>query len=116
MKEVVWCFMYIKENTLGENYREAYKLRRERNPKTRMSMDAKGLLNQKNYILKAKRITAVEFDEIKENIRLKLQDDKEDRTKEVKGDMMDTNVIEYQKRDQEHNNTGFDRIENNKHP
>ena len=29
---------------------------------------------------------------------------------------MDTNVIEYQKRDQEHNNTGFDKIENNKHP
>ena len=44
-------------------------------------MDAKGLLNQKNYILKAKRITAVEFDEIKENIRLKLEDDNEDRTK-----------------------------------
>ena len=29
---------------------------------------------------------------------------------------MDTNVTEYQKTDQEHNNTGFDRIQNNKHP
>ena len=29
---------------------------------------------------------------------------------------MDTNVIENQKRDQEHNNTGSDTIENNKHP
>ena len=29
---------------------------------------------------------------------------------------MDTNVIENQKRDQEHNNTGSDAIENNKHP
>jgi len=27
-----------------------------------MNMDAKALLNQKNYILKAKRITAVEID------------------------------------------------------
>jgi len=36
-----------------------------------MNVDAKGLLNQKNYILKAKRITAVEIDEIEENIRLK---------------------------------------------
>ena len=63
---------------------------------TRMSMDAKGLLNQKNYILKTKRLTDVEIDEIKENTTLKLEDDKEDRTKEVKGDTIDTNVTEYQ--------------------
>jgi len=43
-----------------------------------MNIDAKALLNQKNYILKAKRIMAVEIDEIKENIRLKIGDDKED--------------------------------------
>jgi hypothetical protein len=24
MKEVLWCFMYIKEKTLGEKYKEAY--------------------------------------------------------------------------------------------
>jgi hypothetical protein len=30
-----------------------------------MNMDVKALLNQKNYILKAKTITAVEIDEIK---------------------------------------------------
>ena len=51
------------------------------NPMTRESMDAKTLLNQKNYILKAKTIRAVEFDETKENIRLKSEDDKEDRQK-----------------------------------
>ena len=39
----------------------------------RMNIDAKGLLNQKNYILKAKRLTDVEIDEIKENTRLKLE-------------------------------------------
>jgi len=32
MKEVLWCFMYSKEKTLGENYKEAYKLWRDGNP------------------------------------------------------------------------------------
>jgi len=40
MKGVVWCFTYIKENTLREKYKEAYKLWRDRNPVTRMNMDA----------------------------------------------------------------------------
>ena len=71
MKEVLWCFVYIKEKTLGENYKEAYTLLRERNPMTRTNIEANVLLNQKNYIIKAKRRTAVEIDEIKENIRLK---------------------------------------------
>jgi hypothetical protein len=39
-----------------------------RNPLMRINVDAKLLLNQKNYILKAKRITAIEIDEIQENI------------------------------------------------
>jgi len=115
MKEVLWCFMYIKEKTL-ENYKEAYKLWRERNPMTRMNIDAKALLNQKNYILKAKRTTAVAIDEIKENIRLKIGDDTKKYTNGVNGDKMDTNVIEHQKRDQENNKTGFAKIQNNKHP
>jgi len=72
MKGVLWCFIYtyIKETTLGGNCKETYELWRERNPMTRMNIDAKALLNQKNYILKVKRITAVEIDDIKENIRL----------------------------------------------
>jgi hypothetical protein len=64
-KKVLWCYMYIKERTLGENYKEAYKLWRDRNPMTRMNIDAKSLFNQKSYILKAKRIPAIEIDEIK---------------------------------------------------
>jgi len=74
------------------------------------------LLNQKNYILKAKRITAFEIDEIKENIRLKIGDDTEEYTNGVNGDKMDTNVIEHQKRDQESKDTGFGKVKNNKHP
>jgi hypothetical protein len=71
LKEVLWCYAYIKETTLGENYKEAYKLWRERNPTMRMNVDAKALPNQKNYILKAKRIMPVEIDQIKERISLK---------------------------------------------
>ena len=110
MKEVLWCYTYIKEKTLGENYKEAYKLWRERNPMTRMNMDAKALFNQKNYILKAKRITAVEIEEIRENIRLKIGDD---YTKAVNSGKMDANVTELQ----ESNSTAVGKLENNKqHP
>jgi hypothetical protein len=35
MKEVLWCFIYVKEKTLGENYKVVYELWRERNPKTK---------------------------------------------------------------------------------
>ena len=80
-----------------------------------MNIDAKALLNQKNYIIKAKRITAVQTDEIKENIRLKVGDDTEDCTNGLNGDKADTNVIERQKTDQENNDTGFGKVENNKH-
>ena len=83
-----------------------------------MNIDAKALLNQKNYILKAQRITSVEIDEIKENISLKIGVETEDYTNEVNGDIMDKNVIEHQKRDQENENenTDFGKVENNKHP
>ena len=64
MKEVLWCFMCIKEKTLEENYKEAYELWKERNPTTRINIDAKLLLNKNNYILKAERIIAVEIDEV----------------------------------------------------
>jgi len=100
MKELLWCYMYIKEKTLGENYKEAYKLWRERNPMMRMNIDAKALLNQKKYILNAKRIMAVEIDKIEEIIKLKIRNDIKDYTKGVNGDKVDTNVTEHQKRDQ----------------
>jgi hypothetical protein len=54
MKEV--CFMYIKEKIFGNDCKAVYGLRRERNPATRICIDTILLLNQKNYIIKAKRI------------------------------------------------------------
>jgi hypothetical protein len=35
MKEVVWCFLYVKETTSTENYKEAYELWRKRNQNLR---------------------------------------------------------------------------------
>jgi hypothetical protein len=116
MKEVLWCFTYIKEKTLEENYKEAYRLWRERNPMTRMNIDAKALLKQKKYIVKSRRITAVEIDEIKENIRLQIGDDTEDHTNGVNGEKMDVNIIEHQERGQESKNTCCGKVEDNKHP
>ena len=105
MKEVVWCFTYIKEMTLRENYKEVYKLWRERNPVARINLDAKALLNQKNCILKAQRLTAVEIDEIRENNILQIGEATEDYTNEVNGYRTDANGIEYQKSGKENENT-----------
>jgi hypothetical protein len=41
MKEVLWCYLYIKEKTLGENHKEAYELWTESNPVMRINMEAK---------------------------------------------------------------------------
>jgi len=81
-----------------------------------MDIDAKVLLNQKNYILQTERIAAIETEEIKENIRLKMGDDTEDCTNRVNGDQEDTNVIEHEKIDQANDDTGFGKVENNKNP
>jgi hypothetical protein len=81
---------------------------------TRINTDATLLLKQ-NYILKAKRITTVKMDGIKEYIRLKIWNDTEDHTKGMNGDRMDTNDKENQKGRQESNNTVLGKIENKKH-
>ena len=80
-----------------------------------INLDAKALLNQKNYTLKAQRLTAVEIDEIRENIRLEIGEATEDDTNEVNGDRTDANGIEYQKRDKENENTDCDQTQINKH-
>jgi hypothetical protein len=96
----VVVFHIHERKYVRRDYKESCKLWRERNPMTRTNIDVKALLNQKNCILKAKRITAVEIKEIKENIRLKIRDDTEDHTKGVNGDKLDVTVAEHQKRDQ----------------
>jgi hypothetical protein len=63
--------MYVKEKILSENYKPVYKQWRGRNPK-RTNVEAKLLLNQKNYILKAKIIPTVDIDNACKNIRRKI--------------------------------------------
>ena len=62
-EKVLWCFMYITDKTLEENYKKAYELWRVRNPMMRLNIDAKLSLKEKNYILKVKRITIIENDD-----------------------------------------------------
>ena len=101
-----WCGVHIHQrNDIKRELQEVYKLWRERNPVARINLDAKALLNQKNYILKAQRSTAVEIDEIRENIRLQIGEATEDYTNEVNSNRTDANGIEYQKRDKENENT-----------
>ena len=58
----------------------------------KINIDAKLMLKRKNYILKAKRITVVEIDEIMENIRRKIWNDREDHTKGMNGNTLITNI------------------------
>jgi len=55
MKEIVWCFSYIKEMTLCRNFMELYKLLPERNAVARINQEAQALLNQNKYILYAQK-------------------------------------------------------------
>ena len=74
------------------------------------------VVKQEELHFKSQKVTTVEIDEIKENIRLKIWNDTEDHTEGMNGNKMDKNDKEHQKRDQESNNTGLGTIENNKHP
>jgi hypothetical protein len=93
--------MCIEGKTLGEKCKARYRLRRDRNPKTRINAAAKLLFQQKNYILKAYRITTTGTGVTKENIRLQIRNDKSiKREKEVdnKRVMNDTERSEDRKR------------------
>ena len=46
-----------------------YEIWRQRNPESRMYMDAKKLMNQKNYIMKHNKITEMEIEEIKKELQ-----------------------------------------------
>jgi hypothetical protein len=56
MWEVIWCYMYCRQH-FTENYKKLYDIWRQHNPECRIYMDAKKLMNQKNYIMKHKKIT-----------------------------------------------------------
>jgi hypothetical protein len=68
IREVIECSMYGRQHST-EIYKKMYEIWRQRNPECRMYMDAKKLLNQKNYIMKHKKITEIEVEEIKRELQ-----------------------------------------------
>ena len=60
--------MYCRQHSAG-NYKKMYEIRRQRNPDSRRYLDAKKLLNQKNYIMKHKKLRENEIDEIKKDVQ-----------------------------------------------
>jgi hypothetical protein len=59
-----------------------YEIWRQRNPECRMYMDAKKLLNQKIYIMKHKKITGIEVEEIKRELQGNMRSHLEGREEE----------------------------------
>ena len=56
---------------------------RQRNPESRMYMDAKKLLNQKNYIMKHNKITELEIEEIKKELQANQRSHLQEREEEL---------------------------------
>jgi len=59
--------MYCRQHST-ENYKKMYEIWRQHNAECRMYMDAKKLLNQKNYIMIHKKITDIDVEEIKREL------------------------------------------------
>jgi len=82
IREVIWCYMFCKQH-FTDNYKTMYEIRRQRNTTCRMYMDAKKLMNQKNYIMKHNKITDMEIEEIKREIQTSQRSHPAEREKEM---------------------------------
>jgi len=81
IREVVWCYMYCRQH-FTENYKKVYEIWRQRNPECRMYMDAKKLMNLKNYIMKHKKIMEMEVKEIRSELQKSQRSHLEEREEE----------------------------------
>lgn len=64
-RKVVWTYICCeKYNYSADNQRKAQEERRQRNPDFRMNIDPKKFVNQKKCIMKNKKITQQEIEEI----------------------------------------------------
>jgi len=59
-----------------------YEVWRQRNPESRMYVDAKKLMNRKNYIMKHNKITDMETEEIKKELQANQRSHLEEREEE----------------------------------
>jgi len=60
--------MYCRQHS-KRDYKKMYEIWRQRNPECKMYMDAKKLLNQIHYIMKQKKLTEIEVEEIKGDLQ-----------------------------------------------
>ena len=68
IREVIRCYMYCRQH-FTENFKKVCEIWRQRNPERRMYMDAKKLINQKNYFMKHKMIMEMEVEEIRRELQ-----------------------------------------------
>jgi hypothetical protein len=73
--------MYCRQH-FTENYKKLYEIWRRHNPECRIYMDAKKLMNQKNYIMKHNKITEMEIEEIKRELQASQRSHQEERGEE----------------------------------
>ena len=73
--------MYCRQH-FTENYKKVYEIWRQRNPESRMYMDGKKLMNQKNYIMKHNKITEMEIEEIMKELQANQRSHLEEREEE----------------------------------
>jgi len=81
IREVILCYMYCKQH-FTENYKKMYEIWRQSYPECRKYMDAKKLLNKKNYIMKHKKIMEMEVEEIKRKLKESQRRHLEEREEE----------------------------------
>jgi len=82
IREVIWCYMYCRPQ-FTENYKKVYEIWRQRKPECRMYMDAKKLMNQRNYIMKHNKITEMEVEEIRRELQESHRSHLEEREEEL---------------------------------
>jgi hypothetical protein len=80
IREVIWCYMYCRQHFTG-NYKKMYEIWRRHNPECRIYMDAKKLMNQKNYIIKHNKIMEMEIEEIKRELQASQRSHQEQKGK-----------------------------------
>ena len=74
--------LYILQTTLYRKLKENNEIWRQRNPESRTYIDAKKLMNQKNYIMKHNKITEMEIEEIKKELQANQISNLEERDEE----------------------------------
>jgi hypothetical protein len=88
-REVIWCCMYCKQHFTA-NYKKVYEIWRQRNPGCRTYMDAKRLMNQKNCIMKNKKITELEIEQIKKELQGSQRSHLKEREEEEQSEQLYT--------------------------